>query len=93
MVYRGSKYPICSIIRMRKFIKRGWHINAGQILKICMQISELDLNDLDVLEDQLFGIDTLYFMQIVRALREMQMTHEDWQFDSSYLSTIIDKVF
>src|SRR4051812_37493086 len=50
--YVGSKYPICSLFRVRKFIQRGWTINAGQILKAVMQISELDLQDVKVLEDQ-----------------------------------------
>src|SRR3546814_2527635 len=43
--YVGSKYPVCSVIRLRKFIRRGWVINAGQILKMMMQVSELDLTN------------------------------------------------
>src|SRR5574343_95995 len=35
LFYQGSLYPICSVIRLRKFLKKGWHINAGQILKMC----------------------------------------------------------
>ena len=46
--YVGSKYPICSVFRLRKFIKRNWTINAGQILKMAYQISELDLTDVKV---------------------------------------------
>ena len=34
--YKGSKYPLASIIRTRKFINRGFTINAGQYLKMCM---------------------------------------------------------
>ena len=33
LYYMGSKYPLCSIIRSRKFINRGYTINAGQYLK------------------------------------------------------------
>ena len=55
--YVGSKYPVCSIFRLRKFIKREWTINAGQILKMAYQVSELDLTDPKVLEDQLTGVD------------------------------------
>lgn len=39
--YVGSQYPICSIIRTRKFIKRGWTINAGQIFKMCLQVTAM----------------------------------------------------
>lgn len=36
LYYIGSKYPLCSIIRTRKYIERGYHINAGQYVKMCM---------------------------------------------------------
>jgi hypothetical protein len=61
LFYVGSKYPLCSIIRTRKFISRGWTINAGQYLKMAMQLNELDLKDIKVLQDQLVGVDSAYF--------------------------------
>ena len=87
--YVGSKYPLCSIIRLRKFIKRGWAINAGQILKMAMQVSELDLKDLSVLEDQLTGVDVAYFIQVVSLLREK----DPEKVNSAYLIEIIDRLF
>ena len=68
--YVGSKYPICSLVRLRKFVQRGWRINAGQILKIAYQISKLNLDDLSVLEDQLTGVDTAYFVQLIERLKK-----------------------
>ncbi len=91
--YTGSRYPICSLIRLRKFIKRGYNINAGQILKMCMQVNELDLSDLDVLEDQLFGVDTVYFMQLVDQLRKAKQDEPGTVLDATYVATIIDRVF
>jgi hypothetical protein len=87
--YVGSKYPICSIVRLRKFIQRGWTVNAGQILKIAMQISELDLTDIDVLEDQLTGVDTAYFVQLIKALRDK----DPEKVNVAYLVEIIDRLF
>lgn len=87
--YCGSKYPLCSIIRLRKFIKRGWYINAGEILKICFQLSELDLSNPVVLEDQLVGVDSAYFSQVI----EMINKGDKEQISGSYLVEIIDKVF
>ncbi len=87
--YVGSKYPVCSIIRLRKFIKRGWTINAGQILKAVMQISELDLTDPKVLEDQLTGVDSAYFMQLMTKLREK----DPEKVNAAYLVEIIDRMF
>jgi len=93
LVYVGSKYPICSVIRTRKFIKRGWTINAGQYLKMCFQISKLDLENLSVLEDQLIGVDAAYFCQLINALKEQKEREANFKFDYGYLATIIDKIF
>jgi len=87
--YVGSKYPICSVIRLRKFIKRGWTINAGQILKMMLQISELDLKDHEVLQDQLTGVDAAYFVQLVSSIREKDPA----KVDSAYLVEIINRMF
>lgn len=87
--YQGSKYPICSVMRLRKFIKRGWQINAGQILKMLMQVSELDLTDISVLEDQLTGVDSAYFLQVLSAVKEK----DPEKINSAYLIEIINRMF
>lgn len=87
--YIGSKYPICSLIRARKFIQREWTINAGQYLKIAMQISELDLKDFEVLREQLVGMDVAYFMQVLELLKEKDPT----KINTAYLVEIIDRIF
>ena len=87
--YVGSKYPLASIIRLRKFIKRGWSINAGQILKMVMQLNELDLTDPRVLEDQLTGVDMAYFAEVMNKLSEKDPT----KVNTAYLVEIIDRIF
>ena len=90
LFYMGqSKYPICAMVRLRKFLKRGWHINAGQMLKIAWDISRLDLTRVDVLEDQLVGVDTAYFHQLITALRQQDKS----TVDAGYLCSVIDKLF
>jgi len=91
--YQGSLYPICSIIRTRKFVKRGWYISAGNFLKMCLQVSELDLTDVNVLEEQLTGVDTAYFMELIGALRDhMKKTGSD-KVDRTYIMEVIDRIF
>ena len=87
--YVGSKYPVCSVVRLRKFIARGWRINAGQVLKMAMQISELDLTDINVLEDQLTGVDTAYFLQLIARLKEK----DPERVNTAYLCEIIERLF
>lgn len=89
--YTGSLYPLCSIIRLRKFIKRGWTINAGQILKMCYQVSKLDLDDIAVLKDQLVGVDAAYFFELISVLQNLK--EEGKGIDQTYLANMIDKIF
>jgi hypothetical protein len=89
LIYVGSKYPIASVCRVRKFLERGWHITAGQLLKILMQISELNLQDFKVLEEQLTGVDVAYFREILDKIKEKDPSLVDF----AYLSTLIDQLF
>lgn len=88
--YMGqSRYPVCAMIRTRKFLTRGWRITAGQYLKIAWDIAKLDLSDYDVLEDQLTGVDSAYFYQLIEELKKRNAD----TVDGTYLMEIIDKIF
>jgi hypothetical protein len=97
LIYIGSKYPVASILRCKKFILRGFTINAGQQLKIMYQISKLNLDDIAVLEDQLVGVDVAYFVMLISALRATtkKKIAEGVPFSISYeyLAEIIDRIF
>lgn len=92
LYYQGSMYPLTSIIRIKKFLKRNWNITAGEMLKIMFDISELDLRDPDVLEDQLIGVDVAYFGALIEALRN-KMAEKDFTLTHEYLKVLIDKIF
>ena len=74
---------------MRKFVGRGWTINAGQILKMAMQVSKLDLTNWQVLRDQLTGVDAAYFCEVLSKLKE----RDPEKLDAAYLVEIIDRMF
>ena len=93
LYYIGSKYPVCSIIRSRKFISRGWTINAGQYLKMCLQVSELDLKDLKVFKDQLAGVDSAYFAAAIEQIEKAKENNPDLKVDNSYLFEVINRIF
>lgn len=73
ITYTGSKYPLASMIRTRKFMRRGWNVNAGQFLKMSIQISQLDLTDPKVLREQLVGVDMLYFAGFLAELEKEKL--------------------
>lgn len=89
--YVGSKYPLCSLIRLRKFIGRGWTVNAGQILKIALQLQDLNLHDSAVLQEQLTGVDIAYFRQLLAAVEKDAKAGVN--IDGMYLVQLIDKLF
>lgn len=93
LFYEGSKYPLCSIIRSRKFITRGWHINAGQYLKMCLQLNELDLKDINVFQDQLAGVDSAYFEQAIVNIKSRMEENPEWKADNTYLFELINRIF
>lgn len=93
LIYTGSKYPLCSIIRSRKFLKRGWHINAGQYLKMCLQLNELNLKDMKVFKDQLTGVDSAYFNEAIEMIIKKQEEDTNFKIDNTYLFEIINRIF
>lgn len=98
LYYIGSKYPLCSIIRTRKYLERGYHINAGQYVKMAFQLNQLNLNNVEVLKDQLIGVDSAYFLELIRAIREKQQRDKendkiDEFIDVAYVIELINRMF
>ena len=63
----------------------------GKTIKavIAKKINELDLTDPKVLEDQLTGVDSAYFMELMTKLREK----DPEKVNTAYLVEIIDRMF
>ena len=91
LVYQGSLYPLTSVIRIRKFLQRGWTISAGQILKILFQVSKMNLSNVSVLEDQLIGVDILLFDKLIDAISKISKDGEEIKEDM--FNEIIDNLF
>jgi hypothetical protein len=89
LVYGGSLYPIASIFRVRKFLKRGWRISAGQMMKILFQISSINLHNIDTLREQLIGVDVAYMAELVTKLE----ASDPAAINDAYLSKLIDVIF
>lgn len=92
LYYQGSLYPLTSVIRAKKFIKRNWNITAGEYLKMIFQCSLLDFTNLDVLEEQLIGVDVAYFNTLISELRTHKAENSEFKLSSEYLNTMIDRI-
>lgn len=93
LIYTGSKYPLCSIIRIKKFVERGWRINAGQFVKMVLQLNQMNLLDVKVLEEQLTGVDALYFFRVIDYIKKRQEEKPDFNIDESYLIEVVNRIF
>jgi len=88
LYYQGSKYPVATLFRLRKFIQRGWRIGVGELVKIALQISELDLTNRNVLQEQLIGVDAAYFNELLSLLNSD--SEKTKPLDSAYIINLID---
>ncbi len=77
LIYTGSKYPLSSFLRTRKYIKKGWTISAKESLKIALEMAKYDLTDLKVLRDQLMGVDPIYMLSVLKEIED-----KEWEIDS-----------
>jgi len=93
LVYRGSKYPLTSIIRTRKFITRGWTINAGQYVKMALELNAMNLLNLETFRDQVVGVDSAYFMQALNAIANKKEKDPNFELSALYLFKVIDSIF
>jgi len=89
LIYNGSLYPVASLFRLRKFIKRGWSVSAGQILKIAHQISAIDLTDIEVLREQLIGVDQSHMQTLIGVLESRDPKQ---RIDNIYITTLLDEI-
>jgi uncharacterized protein (UPF0335 family) len=57
----------------------------------------LDLTKIEVLEEQLVGVDVAYFNQLIRILKDNEEKRKEnnqtLNIDMAYITTIIDRLF
>lgn len=91
--YTGSLYPLASLFRLRKFLTRGWTITAGDIFKIAFQVSKLNFDDPEVMYDQLIGVDTLYFTEMIERIKSDLKEKKIKRVTQDYLSDLVEEIF
>lgn len=66
----NTLYPISSLIRVNKYIKKGYTISNIEYLKIALKISQLEIENYSYLKEQLLGIDTLLLKPLTDRMLE-----------------------
>lgn len=93
LIYTGSKFPLCSFIRTRKFIQRGWTIDAGQYVKMGIQLNGFDLLEPKTLVSQLIGVDTSYFAWLLDELTKPDSLTDEGKIDKNHAINLINYMF
>lgn len=88
--YVGSRYPLCSLVRTRKFVDRGWSAPASVFIKAMWQCKALDWDNLATWQDQLTGMDAAYFSQILNILARDKEAGKS--VDGTYVVELIDRM-
>lgn len=89
LMYNCGPYPLSSLFRLKKFLKRDWNVSAGQLTKLAMQLAKIDFRNLSQLKDQLYGIDVIHIEYLIAELNKI--APEDLTVD--LISELIDMIF
>lgn len=68
LVYNSTINPLSSYLRIRKFLQRGWKIEASEIDLLLDNINTLDLKSPDTLREQLAGLSEGVFENIAHGI-------------------------
>lgn len=66
----GSAYPLASLLRMRKYVERGWTAGAGEVLKMALALAGARLDLPANLQTQLWGVDIGAYLGILEAMEK-----------------------
>lgn len=89
LIYNRGPYPLSSLFRLKKFLKRDWNISAGQLTKLAMQLNKIDFTNLAQLKDQLYGIDVIHIEQLITELSKIDPN----DLNTDLISELIDMIF
>ena len=64
----AAQFPVCSLYRAAKYIKRGFHFSGIDAIKLGLKIQALDISNYAELRRQLMGIDTLFLKDLTDSL-------------------------
>ena len=80
-----TKFPISSLYRVRKYLKRGFTLSGIEAIKLGLAIQRLEIKTHKELRRQIMGIDTLFLRDLTDALKSKE--EKNYEFNE-FLSTL-----
>jgi len=77
----GTRFPICSILRILKYQKRGYSISGVEMLKATLAVHRLEMETYADVREQLMGIDTAFLRELTDKFKEEPFKEEKFDFE------------
>lgn len=87
----NGKYPICSLWRAAKFIKRGWKLPGIEAIKLALAINNVGIKDFADLKEQLLGIDTMFLAELTSAIAQNSEKRYDFGEAIDFIGNFLDQ--
>lgn len=81
MINVNTFYPISTVVRVFKYVRKGYTIGGTEILKIMLRVHSLELSNFGVLKEQLEGIDTLFLKPLTDFLSNTEHAEQKYSFE------------
>lgn len=91
--HEGTKYPICSLIRTRKYMFRGYFLTGIEYIKMALCINKIRIETWADLKFHLQGIDTLFLEPLTTALEKEGDTIYDYDKFLVLMDEVLNKYF
>jgi len=89
----NTLYPINSLIRVKKYLARGYTISGSDLLKLGLTISNLKMDTLGDLKEQMEGIDTIFLKELTDALRDRSKERYDFDLAMELIQEYLNKYY
>jgi hypothetical protein len=64
----NSRYPLCALIRTKKYKDRGYVLPNSTIIAIAFALNRVDMTSYKGIKDQLLGVDTMFLVNFLESL-------------------------
>jgi hypothetical protein len=92
LVYNiNAKYPIASLWRVNKYVKKGFKLAAIESIKLALCINNLNIKNYQDLKEQLEGIDTLFLAELTDVLIKNENKEYDLKTALDYMNQVLEQ--
>lgn len=78
-----TDFPLCSLVRAAKYVKRGYTISGVEQLKLALTVNNLSIKTYKSLRDQMLGIDTMFLTPLTDLFKSPGMAERPHQLDET----------